>query len=166
MQPAKERLFRPPDDSHIEELKESFRKNSVGVIAPLIAHIPNTLPNDVIKDGISTGQYFLEVIGGNHTRIALQDICAEMGIHKCTVKIYGNLSDSQALFLAHEHNLMHNVTKYTSFKDYVTCFRSVLLQKLEPLDTISEEPIPNDTVLEWKRVLVNILGLQVGWLSC
>ena len=63
------------------------------------------------KAKLANYMYTYECIGGNHTRIALQQLFAEnkdlsadeMFTHK-NMSLYVNLSDEQSQHLAHRHN--------------------------------------------------------------
>jgi len=156
-QPATERLFRVADADHVSNLGKAIHDSKLGLISPLICHIPDPQTNNVTRKKLEDGIFILEVIGGNHTRIALQ----QGSVHKtCAIKLYSNLEDPQALYLAHEHNKAHESVKTTSFEDYARCFRQQLYIVLEK-DCVDTE-LTKESKTKWKQHLVSILGLVVS----
>lgn len=158
--PEASRLFRMAEESHVEEIKKGLVASNVTLGGPLICHVPGIDPAVITKDVLENGVYLLEVLGGNHTRVALQQLAEEDArFTSWEVKVYANLCDTQALYLAHEHNRLHELGKHTSFEDYIRFFR-VQLEQVLGTGTVPET-VDAEKLLEWKRRLVAILALKV-----
>ena len=107
--PATDRLIRVPDDSFVASLKSEMLRNRTIEVAPIIGLL--RLQHGEVFDKAKLANYTYECIGGNHTRIALQQLLAEnkdlsadeMFTHR-NVSLYVNLSDEQSQHLAHRHN--------------------------------------------------------------
>lgn len=79
------------------------------------------------------GKKCVEVLGGNHTRAALQKIlhsdeCMQKEKYEFVyMDIYQNLTKDQALFLAFKHNEIHEHSQELTFAEKVCFFRKLLL---------------------------------------
>ena len=71
--PATDRLIRVPDDSFVASLKSEMLCNRTIEVAPIIGLLK--LQHGEQFDKAKLANYTLECIGGNHTRIALQQCC-------------------------------------------------------------------------------------------
>ena len=108
--PGKTRQIRPPDYHFVKCLKEEMLTTDV---APIVALVNLTEGEEFNPAHAEAYQY--ETIGGNHSRIALQEIATEeqptSTIKHLLVSVYYDLSDEMAQHLAHRHN---RATEYTS----------------------------------------------------
>ncbi|XP_060590885.1 uncharacterized protein LOC132745896 [Ruditapes philippinarum] len=100
--------------------KTSYRAE-FNCMVGMVVNKPPTL-DDFAFPGSST----VEVLGGNHSRVALQ----ELNLQQCvTMVLYENLSDAQALTIGLEHNRTNENAKLMNFEDDVLLFRNVLESK-------------------------------------
>ncbi|CAH1275520.1 Hypp9362 [Branchiostoma lanceolatum] len=69
------RLRRHPDQGHVDTLAAKFKSCPDGPYTILAVHIPGLAPE--LFDSRKLQDYTYEVIGGNHTRLALQKLHSE-----------------------------------------------------------------------------------------
>ena len=107
--PATSRLIRTPDETFIEMLKAEMLTNRMNEVSPIIGVVQ--LKSGELFHKENATSYMYECIGGNHTRIALQQLINEnkslASDKHCTcrsVSVYVNLTDEQAQHVAHRHN--------------------------------------------------------------
>ena len=104
IQPAMDRLIRAPDDSFVASLKSEMLHNRTIEVAPIIGLL-RLGPGEEFHEANVT-KYNYECIGGNHTRIALQqllseikDLSGDLMITHRNVSVYINLTDEQSQHL-------------------------------------------------------------------
>lgn len=102
----------------------------------------------------------IETIGGNHTRIALQELLSEgFEIPKLVqCKLYKGLRDDIALCLAYEHNEGNTSGKPMSVENMLVLFRRELLKAIP--DAEFPDKITPEQLRIWKTKLVRILNLK------
>ena len=113
--PKKEHMVREPDHNFIACLKNEMMLNKTNEVAPIIGIVQL---HDEQFDPKHPEAFVYETIGGNHSRIALQQLIKEnkelLGDREfCSrrVSVYSNLSDEHVQHLAHRHN---RATEFTS----------------------------------------------------
>ena len=116
LSPDKEYMVRRADEKFIECLKHEMLENRTCDFAPIVATV--RLSDDEQFDMKHPEAYTYDTIGGNHSRIALQQLIKEnqeLAIDPTfssrRVSVYGRLSAEQAQHLAHRHN---RATEFTS----------------------------------------------------
>ncbi|XP_019616710.1 PREDICTED: uncharacterized protein LOC109464217 [Branchiostoma belcheri] len=162
-QPAWKRLVRVADRQHVDKLKKVFVHTSVQATI-LIGNICNITAEQFEESEINNYEY--EVIGGNHTRIALQEILQETPdqLENTTVhlNVYCGLPDDMAKRLGMDHNNAINCSKPETTLDRLTSFRASLYNKAgysSPDDISSvEPPTERATLSAWKDGLAIMLG--------
>lgn len=162
IQPAENRCFRSADTGHVDILQKEIAARSTTPTA-LMCNIPHVDKDSVTEKRLRSGDYLLETIGGNHTRLALQTLAKdnpeEDRYKTWPVAVYCRLEDAQALHLGYLHNRSHEVAKGTSFEDYILFFR-------RQLDDIVGIPRPSEISSQlktrWRQKLANILGMKVN----
>lgn len=118
--PGESREVRPLDPEHAKKLEKDMKRNPDCNFTKLLLHIRKD-PHEVDVEKLNSGEYTFEVLGGNHTRYALQTL----GQHNMFVDaaVYAGLSDGQALCLGLQHNQLHKNAKPMTFTNYVLKFR-------------------------------------------
>ena len=116
VEPAASRLIRQPHEPYIKGLKEEMKKNPTCDVAPIVAMVK--LTDGQKFDEAHPEAFTYETLGGNHSRIALQELLNEdkqlatLPYYRSRlVSVYSGLSDKQATHLALRHN---KATEYTS----------------------------------------------------
>ena len=116
MEPAASRLIWHPHELYIKGLKEEMKKYPTCDVSPIVAVVK-------LKDGQKFNEahpeaFTYETLGGNHSRIALQELLNEdkqlaaLPYYRSRlVSVYSGLSDKQATHLTLRHN---KATEYTS----------------------------------------------------
>ena len=98
IEPRKSRLIRDPNMEYVAALKEEMINNPTSNVAPLIGVVH--LKEDEPFDKKHPEAYVYEVIGGNHSRIALNQIllCDQSNIYRFrTVSVYNSsITDVEA----------------------------------------------------------------------
>ena len=155
-QPAETRLTRKPDSAHVKLLVQTMRgKDQVN---PLIVNIPNMEKSEVLLSQATKGLYHLEVIGGNHTRLAFQQLNEEsQQFATARVRLYAGLTDQQALWLGYQHNQQHEHSRKTTFVENVLLFRRCF----EALVADPDKP-RNAEKEAVRKHLAEILDMQVS----
>uniref|UniRef100_K1QG55 Uncharacterized protein n=1 Tax=Magallana gigas TaxID=29159 RepID=K1QG55_MAGGI len=125
-------IFKSIDGDMIEKsLKDSFIQNFQPYTT--LIGLLRVCENVPIADLCLPGKKCVEVLGGNHTRAALQrilksDECVQKEKYEFVyMDIYQNLTKDQALFLAFKHNEIHEHSQELSFAEKVSFFRKLLL---------------------------------------
>eukprot|EP00731_Ephydatia_muelleri_P013142 Em0007g452a len=108
-------MVREADEKFIECLKHEMLENRTCDVAPIVATVRLS---DEQFDMKHPEAYTYDTIGGNHSRIALQQLIKENQelakdptFSSRRVSVYGRLSAEQAQHLAHRHN---RATEFTS----------------------------------------------------
>ncbi|XP_062576086.1 uncharacterized protein LOC134237970 [Saccostrea cucullata] len=128
--PDNDHCIRLLNEKHVNELVESFAKN----FQPYTTLVGLISEDFTIEDLAIPGKKQIEVLGGNHTRAALQKIVnSAESTHKdqyefIYMDVYQNLTKDQALFLAYKHNELHEHSQELSFAEKVCFFHRLLLK--------------------------------------
>ena len=167
VEPEWARLYRVVDHDHVKTLKKEFLKNPGGCFTMMVVHA------DVQRKDFDIGkisQYKLEVLGGNHSRVALQQIIEEelpcVGEKYTTrmAKIYCGLNMEEARRIARDHNHIHAFGKEDTFMDIVNGFRTCLYVTMGATcaaDTEVLEPSKDKKVVgQWKDTLAGVTGTE------
>ena len=166
-EPSWQRLHREANDDHVKRLMAVFEKHPHGYYQPIIVNIPNVDSVAQLKDD-ELDHYNLEVIGGNHSRIAYQRLL-DRSIHisifkKRVVKIYCGLTNEQARLVGLETNSVHQVNLKDGYNDIIFGMRAMLYSEagMSNKKSIDEEPTPSDPSLiqRWKSKLVTATGSE------
>ena len=158
--PSPEHSFRDVNTEFVRILEEEIETNPHSQFTLMAC----CLNKDVNITEVAEGKHQLQVIGGNHSRIALQSLHLKYpdrpAYQKCTIKLYINLTDQECLRVGYIHNKIHNFALTSSFEDLTKLFQRHLKFK-------GEKPGKQITK-RWKNSLVEILGLdkeKVGFFS-
>ena len=116
LEPHPARILRLPDPVFVESLKNEMRKKPTSSVTPITGVVYLHEGEAFNQNHASSCSY--ETIGGNHTRIALQELRTaypENQHYKCRmVAVYANLANHLALCLATKHNratgFIHSMT--------------------------------------------------------
>ncbi|KAL5011224.1 hypothetical protein ScPMuIL_011692, partial [Solemya velum] len=162
-QPNWQHLLREPKRFHVEDLKKEFLLNPCNYFTLMVVNIP-----DVTKDIFSVAEinnYELETIGGNHTRVALQELLTDCQVSedkkkffgKKLVSVYGDLSNDEARRIGNDHNSVHKFVMGMTFISRVISFRTALFSKIdssEPEAFMNKEPPKDKGILQkWRNGL-------------
>jgi hypothetical protein len=128
--PRKECSIRDPDDHFIASLKLEMLENRTSHVAPMIAIA--RLRDDEQFDSKHPEAFTYETIGGNHSRIALQQLAQENEdlrrdpqFSSRRVSVYSHMSDEQAQHLALRHNRATDFTCKMTTQDKVKCLNFI-----------------------------------------
>ena len=109
LSPRKERSIRDPNEHFIASLKLEMYENRTSHVAPMIAIV--RLRDDEQFDSKHPEAFTYETIGGNHSRIALQQLLNENDnlrqdpqFSSWRVSVYSRMTNEQAQHLALRHN--------------------------------------------------------------
>lgn len=166
---------RDADEKHIQDLQDEFRKKPYNYFTVMAVNIANLEPKNFEFDKINS--YVLQTIGGNHSRIALQNLLSEE-LQEASIKhiyahrvcaVYCNLTTDQAKRIGTEHNAIHDFAMKDSFSERVMSFRISLLEKAgykNSEDLFSKEtPTDQRIHAKWKTGLEISTGVgSVSWL--
>lgn len=111
-----------------------------------------------MKDFQINGKVTIETIGGNHSRIALQELFDE-GLLKTPIiymNLYKNVTNTEALKLGFDHNVCHELGKPTSPEELMFLFRKELLKLMTEEEVVSPQPL---NLRLWKEACASILGI-------
>lgn len=121
VQPKPQRLLREPDELFIASLKMEMVSNPLPLVTPIPALV--RLKKGEVFDKNNVNSYVYEAIGGNNSRIALQELTKEYPeqphFKTRMVGVYSNLSDHLALRLAAKHNKATEFTHTLTTQDKV-----------------------------------------------
>ena len=121
--PEARRLLRPHDPAFGASLKKEMKENPTILVSPIVG-VP-ILRRGQVYDKKHPCSYRYETIGGNHTRIALEELKKaepENKFYKSrVVAVYVGLDDDQALRLAGRHNRATGFTHAMTTQDKVIC---------------------------------------------
>ena len=129
VEPSSSRLLRVAKECHVADLKEEMMSNKMKT-ALLIGHLPNVQRKDLNVHQLRSGNYCIEILAGNHRRIALQAIRKETSdqfYETWPVIIYAGLTEQQALSISYRENKMLNFARPTTLQDETILFRQRLL---------------------------------------
>ena len=120
VEPPASRLLRPVDEIFVHDLKENMVKNPSKDATPLVGLI-------VLGDGEEFDEerkesYEYETLGGNNSRVALQQLVKERDdprFRTRLVSVYQGLTDDEALRLAAKHNAVTSLHHAVSTSDKV-----------------------------------------------
>ena len=154
-EPRKEFRVRELDDRHVEKLKNvlrnSYNQNYMLMAVHVDCNLEDFNPNseDVVY----------EVIGGNHTRCALQELNREQDM-KVNVVVYCNLTYVEALSIGVKHNEERKHAKSETFSDTIKRFRRLLYLAGGSLNQEERCDPPTDTasIKTWKLNLAIVEG--------
>ena len=165
--PPSESLFRPLSEAHVQELEAAILANPDSNFTVMVANI-DCDQKDIDLDRLEEpGAYTYSIIGGNHTRMPLQNLMEQdnTSIEKTSlwpVRLYAGLSVQKCLFMGYQHNQIHQLGRSPSFTDIVGLFRKVFFD-VSGLNSTQEIPqIRQKTLMEWKDALASILKITVS----
>ncbi|XP_019622105.1 PREDICTED: uncharacterized protein LOC109468291 [Branchiostoma belcheri] len=158
------RLCRQPEPSHVEDLRVKFKATPDMSFTVLAVHLPGITPEAFQPNEIATYEY--EVLGGNHTRLALQKLRQEQpdntSFQTRMAKVYCGLPDS----LAKRVGIVHNDANFylpAVLKDRLYTFRAAVYAEAGFTDEASlttvEPPRNKATEGRWKDGLCTMLGI-------
>ena len=152
IEPSPRRLVRSVDSEHVQFLTEEFKTNSTSFVI-LAGFVENDC--DVLSLREPDCGTEVEVIGGNHSRIALQYLLASGYLTEETVrvKLYSGLTDDEALEVGVFHNSQAQKSKKMTFMDVSRLIRDKL-----------KDCLP-ENMLKEKQKLAKIFGLKVSIIS-
>ncbi|XP_053406200.1 uncharacterized protein LOC123523270 isoform X2 [Mercenaria mercenaria] len=148
VQPADDVCVRPLDFNHVSVLEKSFLKQQ-GQISIMVGSVPVGTDISVLS---SPGMCEVQVLGGNHSRTALQSLNRKGLLHSKLVKmqIYAGLSTEDALQLGVHHNEVNTLSKELSFIEKVRLIRSMMpCSQMSPAD-----------IRVWKIKLKTVFGYE------
>jgi hypothetical protein len=160
--PSEQRQIRQPDMKFVELLKTEMLSNPTADVAPIIGVLLHE--NDFDQSHAEAYKY--ETIGGNHTRIALQQIInenkelPEIYTHRL-VSVYRGLSDEHATHLAHRHNRATEFTSKMTTQDKVHICR-MRLYSLSGLSLDTTDELPSKSA-EWRNSCASTLLMTVSF---
>ena len=136
------RCLREPDRVFIDGLKKEMQDNPTTLVSPLVGLV--ALNSGDTYDNRHPNSYQYETIGGNNSRIALQELAAQFPDNKCfktrLVAVYVRLTDEDALRLASKHNratsFTHSMTTQDKVRDPCVCSLLTLLSMLLVVDLV------------------------------
>ncbi|XP_066294062.1 dentin sialophosphoprotein-like [Branchiostoma lanceolatum] len=167
MEPAWMRLVRTADPQHVQTLKSAFLKSPGTTQTVLAGNIVGLSATDFDKNKMRS--YRFEVLGGNHTRQALQEILeTNPDALKSTyvhMNVYCNLTEDLAKRVGIDHNKVTNnlnLSKPETYMEKLQSFRASLYYKAgytrrQDIQT-NEPPKEKATLAAWKRGLEVILA--------
>ena len=154
IQPKTSHLVRQPNAHMVETLVDQMRRRPNAALNPMYIYICNL---DCVEDfDISKlnvdGYYEKEVIGGNHSRLASQQVLSRLGpgVSEDTIqnyrwkkaKIFCNLTDVEIKAIGNAHNTDTQFCLDMSLMDQVFSFRNLLYKK--DTEEYLDEWIPED----------------------
>lgn len=155
--PHPARCLRQIDRKHVDSLKAAFRKRPENNII----FFGNILKDDFDIRLLGTSGYVnVETIGGNHSRVALQELLEE-GINMSPtvyMTIYKGLCDTEALKLGFDHNVGHELGRPTSPEELMLLFRRELLKLIDEVELNNPQ---NSSMKTWKQTCADILGIYL-----
>ncbi|KAK3100259.1 hypothetical protein FSP39_017051 [Pinctada imbricata] len=152
IEPINERKVRDLNEKHVTELEKEFIETPQ-VFSVLIGHVirPDATLESIQKEGYP----YIEILGGNHTRQALQNLSKRnKSIQRVCIDVYKDLSTTEAIMLGVQHNAKHEHSRHTTFEDLVKLFRR--LHK----DCQSKEVLPKKRAALWRQEIANIMGME------
>ena len=133
IEPPSSRLLRPVDEIFVHDLKENMLKNPSKDATPLVGLV--VLEKHQEFDAKLAELYEYETLGGNNSRVALQQLVKESDdptFRTRLASVYKNLSDDEALRLAAKHNAVTSLHHAVSTSDKVgggnACFSCFIIR--------------------------------------
>ncbi|XP_078695073.1 uncharacterized protein LOC144924011 [Branchiostoma floridae x Branchiostoma belcheri] len=162
--PSWKRLCRHPDLGHVDTLAARFKSCPDRPYTILAVHVHGLAPEMFNRRNLH--QYSYEVIGGNHTRLALQKLHSEDPDEaKYTThmaRVYCDLPDSLAKKIGMEHNNIH-FSLPSTVADNLFSFRAAAYAEAGYTDeahlTTVEPPCTKEKESQWKDGLCTMLGI-------
>ena len=148
--PDSKRLIRELSYQHVDFLEKSFQQNAGQIHLP-VGLLGKEINPQALKE---SGTTKLEVIGGNHSRVALQSLLKKglLTSPLVKVKMYRDLTDIEALQTGVQHNEVLKKSRELSFMEKVK-----LIRQLKPEVEISE------SIDQWKIRLATIFSYKVNY---
>lgn len=149
--PHPSRATRVLDHEHVGMLTESFANDSCGQIVIFQGMVTDGMvsPSTLYQEG--TGK--VEVLGGNHSREALQTLYRKGTLSYSTVNcdLFRPLPRIFALSIGYAHNtVLHEKVKPVLFMD-----KARLMRECRPSGEMTK-----DETVKWKDSLVTVLGVK------
>ncbi|XP_061164105.1 uncharacterized protein LOC133173171 [Saccostrea echinata] len=159
-QPSFINLLREPDLKHVKELEREFKERPGNYFQLMVVNVCGQLEVDNFESCT------LEVIGGNHSREALQNIISETPnpsqFEKRMCIVYTNLNPDEAKYVANQHNQVRKFGTDLDLVDRAGCFRYALFEKAgysNLQDTIGKKtPTNKEIIHKWKEGLQLCMG--------
>ncbi|XP_052696999.1 uncharacterized protein LOC128175425 [Crassostrea angulata] len=159
-QPSFGNLLREPDIKHVKELEREFSERPGNYFQLMVVNVCGEMKEDNFESCT------LEVIGGNHSREALQNIISTTAdptpFEKRMCIVYTNLNPDEAKYVANQHNQVRKLGTDLDLVDRASCFRYSLFEKAgytHVQDTTTKAtPTGRDMITEWKEGLQLAMG--------
>ncbi|XP_053406064.1 uncharacterized protein LOC128559065 isoform X2 [Mercenaria mercenaria] len=150
--PHPSRATRMLHHDHVGSLTESFQDQDCGQLVILIGMLTSdqVQTDSLAEEDTAT----VEVLGGNHTRQALQSLFLKglLTSHTVKVNLYKPLPLTAALAIGYQHNaLLHERKRPLNFMDKVR-----LMRQCRPAVQMSKSQLN-----EWKDMLVTVFRAKV-----
>ncbi|XP_078573385.1 uncharacterized protein LOC144860143 [Branchiostoma floridae x Branchiostoma japonicum] len=166
VEPSWTRLVRVADPDHVQKLKTLFLRSPGQTPTVLVGNIPGVSPADFSVETIK--RHEVEVLGGNHTRMALQEILREdpdaLHVREVHMNLFCNVPDDMAKRIGLDHNNNMNYSKEMTFIDKLVSYRSSLFHKADhtdPSDVHTKEPTSSKKIKnKWRDGLVEMLDCE------
>lgn len=140
--------MRPTDDEHVKALVKQMNKEKNSDYTIMLLHLSGVNKSKFNESAISDFTY--ETLGGNHTRLAYQQVHGADSDIEVQAKIYCGLTYIEALRLGVSHNEIHELAKKDSFMDCAIRCRN-LLYKTACLDPESDPVLDDKECENWKN---------------
>lgn len=140
-QPSFGNLLREPDIKHVKDLEREFSERPGNYFQLMVVNVCGEM-----KEG-NFESCTLEVIGGNHSRKALQNIISTTAdptpFEKRMCIVYTNLNPDEAKYVANQHNQVRKFGTDLDLVDRASCFRYFCSKKLDiPMSKIQQRKQP------------------------
>lgn len=154
--PTRDRMVRAVDYSHVSFLEKSFQAGFTQIHLLIGVVALDTNVKNLIKPGVAK----VEVIGGNHTRLALQSLNSKGLLSNPLVKLnlYSQLTLTECLSVGVKHNEVLLSSKEMTFIDKVKLIRSRKPREEKLLEAGA------DHLRKWKKELMVIFNKKVCWI--
>ena len=122
IEPSKENTLRDPDPVFIDNLKKEMIQNQTTLVSPIVGLVC-LRPGEKFNSKY-TNSYKYQTIGGNNSRIALQELMKKypdnINYQIRLVAVYVSLPEDLVLRLAARHNRATDFTHSMTTQDKVT----------------------------------------------
>ena len=167
VEPSFERKFRSLDFGHVKEIKENIIQRPECKNNIMLGNVDSTSHVNVTELMLRTsGEAIVEVIGGNHTRMAIVQI-RKLQQHKHNpcfslwpVKIYSSLNQLECQKLGFEHNLDNECVKPNTSIDILHFFRKELLTICKNENDQRIKSTGKESKL-WKANITHVLQIPI-----
>lgn len=163
VEPEWTRLHRSSSEKQVQQLVKEFAEHPSSYFHLLVVNIPNLNSKQFFDDKKLNGEYSLETIGGNHSRLALQELCKgdqHEQFRRRLVKTYFNLTPEEARLVGRESNRVHQLALKEDFLTEVEEFRAMLFVTAGTVckKAMEEDEPPTDTniIQRWKLALQSL----------